>query len=67
MENFTGLNPVSVLDLFIDRGKIADGFIGFLLAMSLAIIIQEIFDESVRRKTQVKVYGNIVVKDNYRS
>ena len=52
-ENY-GIVPVSGSNRFIDRGKIA-GFIGFLLAIPLAIIIQEIFDESVRRKTQVKV------------
>ena len=54
MGKTTGLSPLVVLIALLIGAKIA-GFIGFLLAIPLAIIIQEIFDESVRRKTQVKV------------
>ena len=52
MGKTTGLSPLVVLIALLIGAKIA-GLIGFLLAIPLAIIVQEIFEEGVRRKTQV--------------
>ncbi|MEK7624105.1 MAG: AI-2E family transporter [Patescibacteria group bacterium] len=52
MGKTTGLSPLVVLLALLIGAKIA-GLIGFLLAIPLAIIVQEIFEEGVRRKTQV--------------
>ena len=50
MGKTTGLSPLVVLLALLIGAKIA-GLIGFILAIPLAIIVQEIFEESVRRKT----------------
>jgi len=52
MGKTTGLSPLVVFIALLIGAKIA-GLIGFLLAIPLAIIVQEIFEESVRRKTPV--------------
>jgi predicted PurR-regulated permease PerM len=52
MGKTTGLSPLVVLIALLIGVKIA-GLIGFLLAIPLAVIVQEIFEESVRRKTPV--------------
>ena len=52
MGKTTGLPPLVVFIALLIGAKIA-GLIGFILAIPLAIIVQEIFEESVRRKTQV--------------
>lgn len=50
MGKTTGLSPLVVLIALLIGAEIA-GLIGFLLAIPLAIIVQEIFGESVRKKT----------------
>ena len=52
MRKTTGLSLLVVLLAFLIGIKIA-GLIGFILAIPLAIIVQEIFEESVKRKIQV--------------
>ena len=52
MRKTTGLSLLVVLLAFLIGIKIA-GLIGFLLALPLAIIVQEIFEESAKRKIQV--------------
>ena len=52
MGKTTGLPPLVVLLALLIGAKIA-GLVGFLLAIPLAIIFQEVYDESVRRRRRI--------------
>lgn len=52
MKKVAGLSPVVVLIALLVGAKIA-GLLGLLLAIPAALVIQAIFEENVRRKTQV--------------
>lgn len=52
MRKISGLPPLVVLLALLIGAKIA-GLIGFILAIPLAIIFQEVYDESVRRRKRI--------------
>jgi predicted PurR-regulated permease PerM len=52
MKKIAGLPPLAVLLALLIGTKIA-GLLGFILAIPLAIIFQEVYDESVRRRKRI--------------